>query len=59
MSPLMFIPSHFISDFSFCVKDVFFGLFDDSKENIGKYNLNSQKSALNLSFLFLRADLDE
>ncbi len=35
---LMFIQSHFVRDFSFCFKDVFFGLFDNSKENIGKYN---------------------
>jgi len=29
---LMFIQSYFISDFSFCFKDVFFGLFYYSKE---------------------------
>ncbi len=35
----VFIQSHFVRDFSFCFKDVFFGLFGYSKENIGKYNL--------------------
>ncbi len=34
----MFIRSHFVSDFSFCYKDALFGLFDYSKEKIGKCN---------------------
>jgi len=45
---LLFIQSYFISDFSFCFKDVFFGLFDYSKENIGKYYI------INLCFLLAK-----
>ncbi len=60
----------FVSDLSSCFKDVFFGLFDYSKENIGKCNLINVCScqviftyitrnlALNRSFLF-KIDLEK
>ncbi len=45
---LMFIQSYFVSDFSFCFKDAFFGLFNHSKENTGKYYV------INLCFLLAK-----
>ncbi len=45
---LVFIQSYFVSDFSFCFKDAFFGLFDYSKENTGKYYV------INLCFLLAK-----
>ncbi len=45
---LVFIQSYFVSDFSFCFKDAFFGLFNYSKENTGKYYV------INLCFLLAK-----
>ncbi len=43
-----FIPFYFVSDFSFCFKYAFFGLFDYSKENTGKFDI------INLCFLLAK-----
>ncbi len=43
---LVFIQSYFTSDFSFCFKDAFFGLFDYSEENTGKYYI------INVQYVF-------
>ncbi len=67
-----FIQSYFVRDFSFCFKDVFFGLFDYSKENMGtyyiinlcfmlaKFHIHKQKFAGSKPFFCLfRVDLDK
>ncbi len=48
MKLILFIQSYFVSDFSFCFKDAFFGLFNYSKENTGKYYV------INLCFLLAK-----
>ncbi len=57
---------YFVSDFSFCFKDVFFGLFDYSKENKGKHiticfllNFTCIKSGSKPLFSLFKIDLDE
>ncbi len=66
----MLIRSHFVTDFSFCFKDVFFGSFNYSEENIRKYNFNlcfllakfhihKQKSVSKSLFSLFKVDLDE
>ncbi len=66
----MLIRSHFVTDFSFCFKDVFFGSFNYSEENIRKYNFNlcfllakfhihKQKSVSKSLFSLFKVDLDK